>query len=102
MFDIRVDSNALQDIQDATDWYNEHSPGLGSLFLKQVKNQINSLKSRPFVYPVRYSEVRCMLIKKFPFIVHFTITENTVEVFAVFHTSRNPKIWKQRNDNLGH
>jgi hypothetical protein len=49
-------------------------------------------------YAIRYADVRCMLVKKFPFMVHFTIDENQklVEVFAVHHTSRNPKIWEER------
>ncbi len=39
-----------------------------------------------------------MIIKRFPFLVHFTIESSTatVEVFAVIHTSRNPKIWEDK------
>jgi hypothetical protein len=34
-----------------------------------------------------------MLIKKFPFMVHFLIENGIVVVFAVLHISRNPIIW---------
>jgi len=97
-YKIFIDSDALQDIQDATDWYNEQLPGLGSRFQKQVKSQINSLKKNAGAYTVRYKDVRCMLIKRFPFLVHFTLSEiqKNVEVFAVLHTSRNPRIWSER------
>lgn len=44
-YKISIDSDALQDIQHATDWYNQQVKGLGSRFQKQVKKQINSLKS---------------------------------------------------------
>ena len=38
-----------------------------------------------------------MLIKKFPILVHFVIgNDNTVSVFAIFLTSRNPMIWTKR------
>jgi hypothetical protein len=39
-----------------------------------------------------------MLISKFPFMVHFVVDEREelVEVFAVYHTSRSPKIWEER------
>ncbi|MBI1769951.1 MAG: hypothetical protein HYR67_16415 [Bacteroidetes bacterium] len=30
-YKISIDPDALQDIQQATDWYNEQLPGLGSL-----------------------------------------------------------------------
>jgi mRNA-degrading endonuclease RelE of RelBE toxin-antitoxin system len=97
-YKIRVEPDALQDIQESTDWYNEQVKGLGSRFQKQVKTQINSLKKNPLGYAVRYAKVRCMLIKKFPFLVHFIIDEElkVVEVFAVYHTSRDSKIWLER------
>ena len=94
---ILIDIDALSDINSSMTWYEEQSTGLGIRFGKQVRSQINSLKVNPEAYSVRYLNVRCMLIKKFPFLVHFIITENdTVNIFAVFHTSRNPKIWAGR------
>ena len=98
MYKIIIHKDALQDIQAATDWYNEKFQGLGSRFQKQVKKQINSLKKEPTAFSIRYADVRCMLIKKFPFLVHFTVNTKShiVEVFAIIHTSRNPLIWKER------
>ena len=95
---ISIDPKALEDIQDATDWYNEQLSGLGGHFQKQVKAQISSLKKNPRAYSVRYEDVRCMFIKRFPFLVHFRVSEKkkVVEVFAVLHTSRNPRIWSER------
>jgi mRNA-degrading endonuclease RelE of RelBE toxin-antitoxin system len=100
-FKIKIDVEALNDIQEATDWYNRQLQGLGGRFQKQVKQQINSLRESPFQCPVRYAGVRCMVIRKFPFLVHYTVDEplRTVSVHAVYHTSRNPKIWIQRKDS---
>jgi mRNA-degrading endonuclease RelE of RelBE toxin-antitoxin system len=98
-FKLQIDEEALQDIQDATDWYNEQLEGLGTRFQKQVKTQINSLEKNAAFHAVRYKKVRCMLIKKFPFMVHYSLDEtlSLVEVFAVIHTRRNPKIWEERS-----
>ena len=97
---ILIDPEAFQDIQDATDWYNEQLKGLGSRFQKQVKAQINSLKKNAKIYAIRYDDVRCMLIKKFPFLVHITLDERqrVVKIFAILHTSRNPRIWSERRN----
>lgn len=97
-YKIKIAPDALRDIQDATDWYNEQLKGLGARFQEQVRDQISSLKSNPLLYSTRYADVRCMIIKKFPFMVHFIVEENEkrVEVFAIFHTSRNPRIWEKR------
>jgi plasmid stabilization system protein ParE len=101
-YKISIDQDALKDIQDATDWYNEQLPGLGGHFQRLVKAQISSLKSNARLYSVRYDDIRCMLIPRFPFLVHFTISEKKklVEIFGVLHTSRNPRIWAERKKDF--
>jgi hypothetical protein len=42
--ELFIDPEALDDIQKATDWYNEQLPGLGSRFQTQTIKQISSLK----------------------------------------------------------
>jgi mRNA-degrading endonuclease RelE of RelBE toxin-antitoxin system len=95
---LKIDKDALDDIQKATDWYNKQVPGLGFRFQQQVKTHINRLKEDASLYAKRYENVRCLNIKTFPFMVHYTINfeSDLVVVYAVIHTSRNPKIWKER------
>jgi hypothetical protein len=71
---------------------------LGDEFKKQAISKINSLKKNPSIYTIRYTDVLCLLIKNYPFLVHFTIdeTNSLVNVFAIFHTSRNPRILQER------
>lgn len=97
-YKIQIDKEALEDIQNASDWYNLASKGLGARFQKQVKAQVNTLSKNPLAYGIRYDAVRGMLLKKFPFLIHFTVdeTKKIVKIFGVFHTSRNPEIWKTR------
>jgi plasmid stabilization system protein ParE len=95
---IQINQDALQDIRDAADWYNFKTKSLGDEFKMQAISQINTLKKNPSIYAIRYADVRCLLIKNFPFLVHFTIdeTNSLVNVFAIFHTSRNPRVWQER------
>jgi plasmid stabilization system protein ParE len=97
-YKLYINSDALTDIQEATDWYNHQLKGLGARYQEQVKKQINSLSINPNIYKVRYDKVRCMLIKKFPFLVHYTVDESSssVIIYAVLHTSRDPEIWKKK------
>ncbi len=96
VFIIKIDEDALQDIQYITDWYNIKSKGLGTRFQLKVVSQIDSLRLNPQIYAIRYDDVRCMLITKFPFLVHYTIDERNfiISIYSVLHTSRNPRIWK--------
>ena len=94
-YKVKIEPEALVDIQQITDWYNEQQTGLGIRFQKTTIKQINSLNKNPHIYAIRYKEIRCMIVKKFPYMVHFFINQgnNTAEVLAVISTERNPRIW---------
>ncbi len=99
-YTVKVFPDALLDIQEITDWYNEKLPGLGKRFQNIAIKQINSLKKDPQIYAIRYNEIRCILIKDFPYMAHFFINneKNRVEVLAVISTDRDPNIWKENTD----
>ena len=97
-FQLKIDTDALNDIQETFEWYELQLKGLGLRYKTQTKKQINSLKKDPYLFSIKYNEIRCRKIEKFPFLIHYLINENinVVTVFAVFHTSRNPEIWNAR------
>ena len=97
-YEVKIDPEALADIQNITNWYNEAQPGLGKRFQDLAIKQITSLSKDPHIFAIRYKDIRCMIIKKFPYMVHFYINRenNIVEVLAVIGTSKNPNIWKER------
>jgi plasmid stabilization system protein ParE len=97
-YKIKIEPEDLVDIQEITEWYNEKQVGLGKRFQNAAIMQINSLAKDPQIYVIRYKEIRCVAIKKFPYMVHFYINNvnNTVEVLAVISTGRNPKIWQEK------
>ncbi|MHC1777255.1 MAG: hypothetical protein AB9834_17770 [Lentimicrobium sp.] len=70
-YKVKIEPEALADIQGITDWYNEQQAGLGKRFQKTVVRHINSLGKDPQIYAVCYMEIRCVTIKKFPYMVHF-------------------------------
>lgn len=97
-YKVKIEPEALADIQEITDWYNEAQDGLGGRFQKTAIKQVDGLDKDPHVYAIRYKQIRCVLVKKFPYMVHFFINDdtNTVEVLAVISTSRNPKLWLEK------
>lgn len=96
-YKLKIDIDAFHDIQKAADWYETQVKGLGNRYKKQVKLQINSLKKNPYHFAIKYKEIHCRKIEKFPFLIHYKIDDDlkTVYVYAVFHTSRSPEIWKR-------
>ena len=99
-YKVKVSPAALLDIQEITDWYNQQQAGLGKRFQKVTIKHINELNKDPQIYAIRYKEIRCVLVKKFPYMAHFYINDqsNTVEVLAVISTDRNPKIWPEKSN----
>lgn len=98
-YKVKIETEALTDIQDVITWYNKQKSGLGEIFHKTIITQIDSLNKNPHIYRIRYKQIRCVLANKFPYMVHFYINEEMkiVEVLAVISTDRNPKIWLEKS-----
>ena len=98
-FKVKIEPDAHLDIQEAITWYNKQQKGLGKKFHNAVPTHIDSLTKHPN-FEIRYDTVHCLPLKKFPFMIHFTIDEPQiiVSVRAVFHTSLNPTNWTKRKD----
>lgn len=97
-FKVRIDPGVLTDIREISAWYNEQQPKLGIRFLKAAIREINLLERNPQIYAIRYRKIRCVLVRKFPYMVHFYIDEdsNTVEVLAIISTYQNPEKWIEK------
>lgn len=93
-FLIKVEPEALQDIQEAIYWYDRQQPGLGRRFYDQLNIAIDRLKQNPY-YQIRYRSVRCLPLAKFPFMIHYSVdeTNSIIFIWAIFNTSLNPKRW---------
>lgn len=96
-FKIKIEVEALQDLQEGIDWYHKQQNGLGRKFHHAVKTSFNKLKVNPF-FQIRYDQVRCLPLKKYPYMIHFTVDEKdkVVVIRAVFNTAIDPKTWTKR------
>lgn len=92
-FKIKIEPLAKYDIQNEINYYNSKQIGLGKKFHGQVKEYFKALKQNPF-YEIRYNDVRCLPLKKFPAMIHYTLNEQakTVVVRAVINTSKDPSV----------
>ncbi len=96
-YDLFIEPLALQDIQKAIDYYDEQQVGLGDAFEKVLDNHFIAIEVNSF-FQIRYDDVHCLPVKKYPYMIHFTINEvdNIVTIWAVFHTSQDPEKWSKR------
>lgn len=97
-FKVEYNPDFFKDLTQAVDWYNEKQGGLGDRFFNNIKKQTAKLSTSANHFAIKYDDIRCMYIEKFPYLVHYRVNEQTktVKVEALFHASRDPKIWDER------
>jgi len=95
-FRLRILPPAREDIQESIRWYNQRQAGLGRRFHAELKEFLELLSKNP-MFENRYDEVRCVPMRKFPYMVHFTVEEDdrVVVIHGVFHTSLHPSSWRR-------
>jgi len=87
---------AEDDIADAYAWYESRRPGLGEEFLSCVEACIEAILRTPEMYAPAHENYRRGLVRRFPYAVFYEYTGDTVTVYCIFHTSRDPGKWRQR------
>jgi len=97
-FTLNIEPEAFDDIQEAVDYYNSCKAGLGKRFFNTVDKHFDFLKKDYFSFAVRYDDIRCVPVKKFPYMIHYQVMESkkTVSVKAVFCTHIDPIKWEER------
>lgn len=88
-----------RDIAGAIRWYDRQTKGLGNQFEADLTVTLERLeRGPPFAAPID-GDVRFMKLKRFPYVVYFRQHSDRIEVLAVLHGKRNPKIWQRRAAN---
>lgn len=78
-------------VQEAFNWYEEQQAGLGDLFLAELENGFDKLEIWPLSYTIIKKNYRQFILRTFPYVIVYEILNDAVIVYAVFHTSRNPR-----------
>jgi plasmid stabilization system protein ParE len=71
-------------------------------FLKKVNESILKLNTNPYIHAkcrhlnsTKTKTYRNIILKKYPYIIIYSIEGNKVKVLNILHTSRNPKTYKK-------
>lgn len=90
-YSLEIKEEAAVEISDVYIWYEERKVGLGSEFLNSLEDSLSKIVRKPLLYPVSSKEERVAFMDRFPYKIVYGIEENSVVIYPVFHTSRNPK-----------
>ena len=91
-FYVIVNDAVADEIQEAVDYYKVKQKSLGTRFYNSAKKLLKSLEQDALLYQVKYKDIRCAKVKKFPYLIHYNVNEkkNTVYVYALICTYKNP------------
>jgi len=91
IYKITLLRRAENELDLISEYYENISSGLGTKFYIQATEYIDSLAYIPY-FENKYSKIRILPLKKFPYSIHFTINEELaiVEVHAIVCDFQNP------------
>jgi hypothetical protein len=96
-FKVIHSPNLASDFQKGVDWYKKITGDhkVGKRFVETAKKHIKTLETNALHNEIKYGEIRCLIIPKFPYRAHYRMIEedHTVYVEAVLHTSESPDRW---------
>ncbi len=93
---VRFLPEARAEYDDAIDWYEQRRPGRGAAFIARVREVLTRISANPQMHGTVYQDVRKALVTQFPYVVMYREDQGEVVVISVFHTARDPSIWKGR------
>lgn len=94
---ILVRPEAEAEVQEAFDWYEEQSEGLGLEFLRAIEACLSGVSRNPFAYTVvKVPNVRRAVVRRFPYALFYLVDDEAIVIIAVFNVKRRPIDWLRR------
>lgn len=95
---IRILEPAKRDLINGFIFYEQQTSGLGNYFLNSLFSDIDSLMIYSGIHPIKFDGYYCMLAKRFPFAVYYSIRDDEILIDAVFDCRQSPDRLKKRLD----
>jgi plasmid stabilization system protein ParE len=88
---------AEKEFDDSIAYYENECEGLGQEFRAIIEQHFQRIADNPKGFPKIRGEVRrAVVLRRFPFVIHFLIEAERTVILSVFHTSREPEQVKYR------
>jgi toxin ParE1/3/4 len=86
---------ALEDIRQAVEYYEDLQKGLEDRFRKELQSTLYSIQRNALFASIRYDDIRCAQLRKFPYAIHYHVDEKekAVIIIAVYSNYQKP-LWE--------
>ncbi len=87
---------AQSELDQAIEYYNSESPGLGAELLNEILNTLDRIVNFPKAWhPLSENTRRCQT-SRFPYGLIYSVLENEILIISVSNLHREPDHWKDR------
>ncbi|MGQ0557125.1 MAG: type II toxin-antitoxin system RelE/ParE family toxin [Nitrospiraceae bacterium] len=83
-------------MNEAAQYYESESPGLGAAFLDEVERCTHAIVTFPEAAPLITATIRRRLLLRFPYALLYSTKPDKVRVLAVMNLKRRPMYWVGR------
>ena len=97
-YQVVILKEAQLDIVETIEWYESQRQGLGETFFSRYQYTEDLLVDNPYLYQENLLFVRRALISRSSYAIYYAVDEQNkrVEILAVLHQKRDPKLLKDR------
>ena len=87
---------AYKEYQEAIEFYNLQSDGLGNKFRDEIDKTISIIKNYPESFTQYTQHTRKAVVNIFPYNIFYSLRDNRIIVIAIAHQHRKPNYWNKR------
>lgn len=95
---IVLTESASDDIAVGYLFYERQSPGLGDYFESSILTDIHSLVIYAGVHEIHFEIYYRKIARHFPYAIYYTLDGDSIRIFAVIDTRRDPVYIEDRID----
>jgi plasmid stabilization system protein ParE len=95
---IILSPDAQADIRSAVRWYQHKETNLSFRFKAELRTSLRRIARYPFEFPRVNDLVRRALMKRFPYLIYFTLNQDRVFVVAILHQHRQQTLRRDFQD----
>lgn len=87
---------AKAELDEAIDWYETRELGLGKRFARAITSEVERISDAPDRFPHSHLDLRRIVVREFPYTIHYLVESEQVVIVAVFHAKRDPRRLRYR------
>ena len=87
---------AVKEIEEAAEWYEKRAPGLSAEFLRALDATVALVWRNPLQFPAVHKQLRRAMLRRFPYSLIFSISDDEIVVIACAHWRQDARRWRNR------